>query len=99
MIVRASASARRDLANIWVHVALRDEPAADRLIDRIAAATNRLADFPESGPARPEIAADARSVTVGRYLVLYRVSGDAVEVVRVLHGAMDILNALGDGEE
>jgi plasmid stabilization system protein ParE len=34
----------------------------------------------------------------GRYLVFYRVGDDdAVNVVRVLHSARDILSILGDG--
>lgn len=94
MIVVFGARARRDLDAIWMYVA-RENAAADRLIDRIHTASRRLADFPESGPARPEIAPGVRRLTVGNYLLLYRV-GSAVDVVRVLYGARDILAALGE---
>lgn len=46
-----------------------------------------LADHPRLGPARPEIASEARVLTVGDHLVIYRVDGDDVQIVRVVHGA------------
>lgn len=61
--------------------------AASALLDRLWDVAEALRDFPEIGPARPEIAPDARSLTVGNYLILYRVHRDTVEIVRVLHGA------------
>ncbi|WP_443217876.1 type II toxin-antitoxin system RelE/ParE family toxin [Pseudonocardia sp. TMWB2A] len=48
------------------------------------------ATFPKS--ARPEIAADARSLTVGNYLILYRLRKSDVEIVRLLHGAQYLDN-------
>jgi toxin ParE1/3/4 len=57
-------------------------------------AVTRLADFPESGRARPEIAAGARSIVVGRYPVLYRISGEHVDIVRVIHVAREITGLL-----
>ena len=50
----------------------------------------RLAEWPEMGRARPELAPGLRSFVVARYLVYYRVTRDAVEVVRVLHGRRDV---------
>lgn len=93
MIVTFGSRARRDLDDIWDYVAHDDVDAADRVIDGITGASRRLADFPECGPARPDIAPGVRSLIAGRYLLLYRV-GDVVEVVRVIHGARDILAAL-----
>ena len=80
---RASA----DLDDIWLHVALDNPLAADRLIDRIVARCRRLAEHPHLGPARPEIAPEARVLVVGDYLALYRVVGADAEIVRVVHGA------------
>ncbi len=42
------------------------------------------------GPARPDLAADLRYFVVGAYLILYRESDDSVEIVRVVHGAMNL---------
>ena len=79
--------ARADLDEIWSHIALDSPSAADRLIDRIVARCQGLADHPHLGPARLEIAADARGLVIGDYLTLYRVLGADAQIVRVVHGA------------
>ena len=75
-------------------VATDDFEAADRLTGRIAEATERLTDFPESGTPRPELGPGIRSLVVGRYLVLYRVGADSVDVVRIVHGARELRRLL-----
>lgn len=85
--VRLTARARADLDEIWLHVALDNPAATDRLIDRIVARCQGQADHPELGPARPEIAPDARALVVGDYLALYRIDGLNAEIVRIVHGA------------
>lgn len=80
--------------DIWLHIATDDPVAATRMVERLAAGVARLADFPESGRARPEMGAGARSVVVGRYLVLYRVVGEHVDIVRIIHGAREITGLL-----
>ena len=97
MRIRRLPAAIRDVDDIWFHIAADNPAAATRLIERIAAGVARLADFPESGPARPEIGEGARSLTIGNYLVLYRIERDTVDIVRVLHGARAIAGLL-DGE-
>eukprot|EP01039_Chlorochromonas_danica_P012820 gene12820-14759_t len=76
-----------DLDEIWLHVALDNPAAADRLIDRIVARCQGLASHPQLGPARPEIAPDTRALVVGDYLLLYRVDGYDAVIVRVVYGA------------
>ena len=80
-------AAEADLSTIYRYIAADHEPAASALLDRLWDAAEALRDFPEIGPARPEIAPDARSLTVGNYLILYHVHRSTVEIVRVLHGA------------
>jgi plasmid stabilization system protein ParE len=62
---------------------VQDDTAA---AERILAAAARLAEFPETG--RPGRRAGTRELVVSRtpYLVPYRVRGEFVEVLRVLHG-------------
>ncbi|MES0032050.1 MULTISPECIES: type II toxin-antitoxin system RelE/ParE family toxin [unclassified Mesorhizobium] len=87
-IVRSPA-AEDDLIDIWFGIA-RDNPlAADRFLDAIAERIVQLGTFPESGPKRPDIAAEVRALTIGNYLVLYRLAEQRVEIVRVVHGARD----------
>jgi len=79
--------ARADLDDIWVHVAMEAPAAADRLIDRLLERCRSLAAHPELGPARPEIAPNARMLVEGDYLILYRLRTDGVDIIRVVHGA------------
>ena len=90
-------SADADLKDIHLWVAQDDEGAADRLVRRIVAATGRLGAFPESAPSREELGEGIRSLVVGRYLVLYRVGPDSVDVIRIVHSARDLERLGEDG--
>jgi toxin ParE1/3/4 len=85
-----SPAAENDLIDIWCSIAADSPAAADRVLDQIAERILQLIDFPESGPARPEIAAEARALSVANYLVLYRILERRIEIIRVVHGARDI---------
>ncbi|WP_213460381.1 type II toxin-antitoxin system RelE/ParE family toxin [Thiocapsa sp.] len=88
--VTISNQAREDLIAIWEYVADNNPSAADRLLDMLDARIDRLADHPFLGPARPDIARDFRYLVCDNYLILYRALADAVEIVRVLHGARNL---------
>jgi toxin ParE1/3/4 len=90
MRIRRLPQAIRDVDEIWEWIAAEDMRAADRLGDRIADATDRLTDYPESGTPHPELGPGIRSLVVGRYVVLYRVGPDSVDIVRVVHGAREL---------
>jgi toxin ParE1/3/4 len=79
-----------DLLEIWSYVA-RDNPrAADRLLDDIASTCKVLAENPDVGRLREELAGGLRSFAVGKYVVFYRPARGGIVVVRVLHGARDV---------
>jgi len=64
-----------------------DNPsAARRHVQAVIAAAHNLIRFPESG--RPGRRPGTRELIVPRtaYIVAYRVRGDSVELLRVLHG-------------
>jgi toxin ParE1/3/4 len=88
--VRRTRRAEADLDEIWLHIALDNVTAADRLMEQIEAAEDRVAEFPQIGQARPEIRPDLRHWPVGAYLIFYRVDEDEVSIVRVAHGARDL---------
>lgn len=91
---RYTKRSRRDLLDIWIGIA-RDNPvAADRVYDRLEVRVRILEAFPEAGPARPEIAENARVLVEAPYLILYHILAGHVQIVRVLHGAQDINAAL-----
>jgi toxin ParE1/3/4 len=84
--LRRTARAEEDLIEIWTYIA-RDSPqAADRLLDILEDKSLLLAANPHLGMAREDIAKGVRHLPVGRYLILYRIIGDGVEVVRYVHG-------------
>jgi len=96
--ITVTKQAKQDLIEIWVYVADNNPAAAEKLLDTLNKKIGMLADHPLLGPARPDIAPDLRYLISGNYLILYRVIGDSVEIVRVLHGARN-LSALFRGDE
>jgi len=79
--------ALEDRRAIFDHIEA-DDPRAAALVDtRIAEAVRRLIDFPDSG--RPGRMEGTRELVVGRTscIVAYRIMGDAIRILRVLHGA------------
>ncbi|MDR3475763.1 MAG: type II toxin-antitoxin system RelE/ParE family toxin [Devosia sp.] len=49
-----------------------------------------LGDHPQLGSARSEIAEGARVLVIERWLALYRLVEDGVQVVRIVDGARDL---------
>ncbi len=87
MTVYWTPSARSDLIEIFEHIRRDDPRAASGLVDRIDAAVSRLSQHP--GMGRPGRLSGTRELVIPRapYVVAYRVVGDDVQVLRVLHGA------------
>lgn len=48
-----------------------------------------LANKPEMGRKRDEIIGSPYSYHEGRHVIFYRITGEGVEILRVLHDAMD----------
>jgi toxin ParE1/3/4 len=90
MSYRLTSRAEADLAAIGDHVAADNPTAAARLLEKLEAQCGMLGERPLLGPARPDIAPDARAWVAGKYLILYRAEADGVEIVRVVHGARDL---------
>jgi toxin ParE1/3/4 len=89
--VRYAKRAREDLLDIWLHVARRgSEAVADQIVDRIEERCRQLKDHQQLGPARPEIAEGARALVAERWLALYRLTPDGVQIVRIVDGARDL---------
>jgi toxin ParE1/3/4 len=88
--LRYTARARRDLIDLWLEVSEVNPTAADELYHRLEARAEILRRFPQSGPARPDIAPEARALVEPPYLLLYRIIPAGVQIVRVLHGARNI---------
>jgi len=88
---RLSPRAQRDLDEIW------DYSAATWGIDQAEAYTRQIwqhirliATTPSLGRSCPEIRQGYRKFPSGSHLLFYRESQDGIEVIRILHGNMDV---------
>jgi plasmid stabilization system protein ParE len=89
-----SPEALQDLEDIAAFIARDSEYHAALFVQRLIEATDRLADFPDSGRVIPEVGASRfREVVEGGYRIMYSVNGDQVRIDAVLHGA----KRFGDG--
>ncbi len=87
MRLRWTQEAIHDLTAIRDHIAQDRPEAARKVASRILEAVDHLEQFPESG--RPGRVPGTRElvVTGTPYQVPYRIEGDFIELLRVLHGA------------
>jgi toxin ParE1/3/4 len=76
-----------DRDDIFTYIEAERPRAAVHVDEQIADAARRLLDYPESG--RPGRIAGTRELVIPRtpYVVAYLIDGDAVRILRVLHGA------------
>jgi toxin ParE1/3/4 len=83
--------ARRDINEIWFQIVKVNPPAAEKLLTKFDERVLSLRQFPDRGAPRDELIEGLRMLVEGKYLIFYRVSGKTVEVVRVLHGAQNLM--------
>jgi toxin ParE1/3/4 len=60
------------------------------LIHVIVSRFVKLANLPDLGRLRRDLAPHLRSHPIGRYVIFYRSTNHGIEIVRVLHGARDL---------
>jgi len=77
----------RRLEDISERIAADNPAAAARMITRIRTEVERLATVPAAG--RPGRVAGTRELVISGtpYIVPYRVKGDTVQIITILHGA------------
>ena len=68
-VIQRTAQTEEDLIEIWMYIAQENPGAADRVLDDIEERFYVLADNPLMGRLRPDIAAELRYFTVGKYLI------------------------------
>lgn len=85
------------MPGIYSHIARDNPAAAERVLDAVEATFAIIAAQPESGvqyPTRNPRTKAVRMLPVGgfnSYLVFYRVEGEAVRVLYVVHGTRHLL--------
>jgi plasmid stabilization system protein ParE len=86
-----SAAAEEDLNEIWEFIAQDKIGAADRWVDRLFAAFEKLSQNPGIGHRREDLTAyPILFWPVGAYLILYRVQRERLEIVAITQGSRDI---------
>ena len=90
------ALAEEDLTEAYLYIGADSPEAAEQLLDAVGDAVALLLESPQAGSPREFSTPRAQGIRswaphgFPSHLILYRVSGDDIEVVRFLHGARDL---------
>jgi len=96
--VRWTSVAFRQFRGIVDYVTAFSPNAGRTLADRITQALDNLETFPRLGRIVPDYQDEAiRELIVGDYRVVYRIVGDEVRVIAVVHGSRDLMRHLPEG--
>ena len=90
MSYRLTPQAEADLEEIADYLSQHSPAAAVKLIDRLHAKWQLLATQPRSGAPRDDLMPGLRHSVMGNQIAFYRIDGEDVEIVRVLHGRRNI---------
>lgn len=90
-----TAQAAQDLQAIWDYIATDNLSAADRMIAEIGKALQGLAGRPGKGHVRQDLTQrPVRFWGVRSYLIVYRSDVEPLQILRVIHGARDLVSLL-----
>jgi addiction module RelE/StbE family toxin len=95
--IRYLRSAEDDLYGIADYISQDNPRAANRMVDRLEQAINRLKLSPFAGkvPDDDELRKrNYRMLIIGKYLVFYKIKEKAVEIHRIIHGARNYKHLL-----
>ena len=94
---RLRPAAEDDLRDIWRYGAAQWGPdQADRYADALFAVFDLLAEFPEMARLQEVFDPPVRLHPSRAHLVIYREAAPGIEVIRILHGARRLVEALDD---
>lgn len=95
MIVVITAEAEADLESIGDHIAEASPERAISFVQELRQCCEGLAELSERFPVVPRYEhGGIRRRVHGNYLIFYRIGVDTIDVIHVLHGAMDYERAL-----
>ena len=85
-------TAEGHLNAIFDYIIQNSPEYAKRMVDRITRRSQQIAKYPLSGCRVPEYDFDQiREVIEGPYRIIYHIKSNQVDVLAVIHGAMNIL--------
>lgn len=85
-----SATAAKDLMDIWDYVAQFDENTASKLIKEVKNKLALLRDNPLIGREQNDYLINLRSFVVNDYFVFYIPHENGIDILRILHSSRDI---------
>jgi toxin ParE1/3/4 len=87
------------LDSIFDYIVQNSPEYAKRMVDRIIRRSQQIAEYPFSGRRVPEYDFNLiREVIEGPYRIIYYIKSDQIDVLAVIHGAVNILN-LSEGAD
>ena len=87
--------AQEDLREIEEYIGNDNPKAALDFVQRLTERFHELTNAPGIGRKRDDWAPGMRSSRVGDHLIFYRVRGETLEIVHVLHGRRDLPKIFG----
>lgn len=87
-----------DLSDIWHHTyEIWSENQAEKYYLMIIDSSKEISNHPEIGKIYDEIDFGILGLKVGKHIIFYRaVKPNKIEVLRILHGSMDLKNRMQD---
>lgn len=85
-----AAEAVADYEDIQRHISEDCPERARRFVEELRSHARLIATHPLSYRVRPDFGRDMRAVTFRGYLLFYRVVGNDMRLLRVMHGARDL---------
>jgi toxin ParE1/3/4 len=87
-------TAQEHLDAIHAYIAQDSPEYAKRMIDRLTRRSQQIAGFPLSGRRVPGYDMDQiREVIEGAYRIIYHIKPDQIDVLTVVHSAMNVLRS------
>ena len=100
MRVHWTDTAEKHLDAIYSYIAQDSPEYARRMVDRLTRRSQQITKFPFSGRRVPEYDVDKiREVIEGSFRIIYHIKLDQIDVLAVIHAAMDLLGTSGKEDE
>jgi plasmid stabilization system protein ParE len=94
MRVHWTDTAQGHLDAIYAYLEQDSAEYARQMVERLIRRSQQLAEFPSSGRRVPEFEmVQIREVMEGPYRIIYYIKPDQIDVLAVLHGAMNVLRS------
>ena len=92
---RLAPASRHDLENIWQYTSRNwSVQQADRYLAMLEDSFDQLLAMPELAPERSDFSPSVRIHPSGRHLIVYRISGENLDILRILGGRQDWVSTL-----